>query len=108
MKPKLDEASSRKPCEVNNTEIVMSVDRRKTGPFRKSFRKLNIDWPLIGNQRREWNKLSKTSKDSNRITHMLASQQEGAPQPISKKTYKLKLETGPFLPEGCVQERLSL
>ena len=55
-------------CQVDDIEIVMSIDHCKTGPLRKSFKRLDIDWLLIEKQYQEWNKLPKTSKDSGLIT----------------------------------------
>ncbi|EJP60902.1 uncharacterized protein BBA_10145 [Beauveria bassiana ARSEF 2860] len=68
LQPKLETAMEKKPCRVDDTEIVMSTTHRSTGPFRKRFANLDIEWLVIEKQLQDWNELPNTGKKRNLIT----------------------------------------
>jgi len=68
LQPKLGEATAKKPCRVDDTDIVMTTTHRSTGPFRKRYSNLDIDWPVIERRLRDWNKLPNTGKKRNLVT----------------------------------------
>lgn len=68
LQPKLETAMEKRPCKVDDTEIVMSTTHRSTKPFRKRFPNLDIEWSVVEKQLQDWNDLPSTGKKRNLIT----------------------------------------
>ncbi|KAK1722921.1 uncharacterized protein BDZ83DRAFT_409201 [Colletotrichum acutatum] len=56
LQPKVAGASAGKPWKEDATKLVLSVTDRKPGNITKRFPKLDIDWPIVTRQLREWSK----------------------------------------------------
>ncbi len=58
---------------------MTSTTHRSTGPFRKGFTNLDIDWPVIEKQLQDWNELPSTGKSLN-----VPTSQKKKPRAVSR------------------------
>lgn len=70
LKEKLDKAikKTKKNCEANSTDIILSTTHHGTKNVTLSFDDLDIDWRAVDRQRKEWNNLPATRKKPNVVT----------------------------------------
>src|SRR6185312_9147803 len=68
LEPELAIHSAKKPCQADETKIVLSTTHRGTPNITKSYPKLEVNWPYAQKQLQKWAKLPKTGKDDNVIT----------------------------------------
>jgi hypothetical protein len=68
LEPKLAKEIAKKPCQANETKIVLSTTRRSTPPITRSFEELDVDWSFVKKQLQKWKKLPNKSKSRNVTT----------------------------------------
>lgn len=68
LEPELALHSAKKPCQADETKIVLSTTHRGTPKITKSYPKLEVNWSYVLKQLQKWTELPKTGKDDNVIT----------------------------------------